>query len=72
MTVKISKGSLVWKNYGLLLTCLKNTKGNGKTERGVKMDDVFKDLCTIMKGERSVFHFLSDENIKNLSTFLNK
>jgi CRP/FNR family cyclic AMP-dependent transcriptional regulator len=38
-------------------------------EPGVKMDDVFKDLCTSMKGEKSVFHFLSDEDIKNLSTF---
>jgi hypothetical protein len=69
MTVKISKESLVWKNYRLLLSCLKNTKGNGKTERGIKMDDVFKNLYTIMKGEKSVFHFLSDEDIKNLSTF---
>lgn len=33
------------------------------------MNDVFKDLCTFMKGEKSVFNFLSDEDIKNLSTF---
>ena len=33
------------------------------------MNDVFKDLCTSMKGEKSVFNFLSDEDIKNLSAF---
>lgn len=34
------------------------------------MNDVLKDLRTSMKGEKSVFNFLSDEDIKNLSAFL--
>ena len=33
------------------------------------MNDVFKDLCTTMKGKKSVFNFVSEEDIKNLSTF---
>jgi CRP-like cAMP-binding protein len=33
------------------------------------MNDVFKDLFTSMKGEKSVFHFLCDEDLKNLSAF---
>lgn len=33
------------------------------------MNDVLKDLRTSMKGEKSVFNFLSDEDIKNLSAF---
>jgi len=33
------------------------------------MNDVFKDLCTSMKGEKSVFNFLSDGDLKNLSAF---
>jgi CRP/FNR family cyclic AMP-dependent transcriptional regulator len=33
------------------------------------MKDVFKDLCTSMKGEKSIFNFLSDEDLKNLSAF---
>ncbi len=33
------------------------------------MNDVFKDLCSSMKGKKSVFNFLSDEDLKNLSAF---
>lgn len=33
------------------------------------MNSVYKDLCIAMKGEKSVFNFLSDEDLKNLSTF---
>ncbi len=33
------------------------------------MNDVFKDLGISMKGEKSVFNFLSDKNLKNLSVF---
>ena len=33
------------------------------------MNDVLKDLRTSMKGEKSVFNFLSDEDIKNLPAF---
>jgi hypothetical protein len=29
-----SKNVIVWKNYGLLLSCLKNTGRNGKKESG--------------------------------------
>jgi len=36
---------------------------------GLIMNDVFKDLCTSMKGEKSVFNFLSDGDLKNLSAF---
>ena len=34
------------------------------------MNDVFKDLGISLKGEKSVFNFLSDEDLKKLSTFL--
>ncbi len=33
------------------------------------MNDVFKDLYTFMKGKKSVFKFLSDEDLKNLSVY---
>jgi CRP/FNR family cyclic AMP-dependent transcriptional regulator len=33
------------------------------------MNDVLKDLRTSMKGEKSIFNFLSDEDLKNLSAF---
>ncbi len=33
------------------------------------MNDVFKNLYNCMKGEKSIFHFLSDEDINNLSAF---
>ena len=33
------------------------------------MNDVFKDLGTSLKGEKSVFNFLSVEDLKNLSAF---
>jgi CRP/FNR family transcriptional regulator, cyclic AMP receptor protein len=33
------------------------------------MNEVFKDLCSSMKGEKSVFTFLNDEDLKNLSVF---
>jgi CRP/FNR family transcriptional regulator, cyclic AMP receptor protein len=33
------------------------------------MKEIFKDLGTTLKGERSEFHFLSDEDLKNLSAF---
>ena len=33
------------------------------------MNGVFKDLYTSMKGKKSVFNFLSDEDLKNLSAF---
>jgi CRP-like cAMP-binding protein len=33
------------------------------------MNSVYKDLGIAMKGEKSVFNFLSDEDLKNLSTF---
>src|SRR4030042_6135103 len=33
------------------------------------MNDALKDLRTSMKGEKSVFNFLSDDDIKNLSAF---
>jgi len=33
------------------------------------MKEVFKDLGISLKGEKSEFHFLSDEDLKNLSTF---
>ena len=33
------------------------------------MNDVFKDLCSSMKGKKSVFNFLSDEDLKDLSAF---
>ncbi|MBE0425598.1 MAG: hypothetical protein IBX72_03005 [Nitrospirae bacterium] len=33
------------------------------------MNDVFKDLGISLKGERSVFNFLSNEDLKNLSAF---
>ena len=36
---------------------------------GLIMNDVFKDLGISLKGEKSVFNFLSDEDLKNLSTF---
>jgi len=33
------------------------------------MNDVFKDLGISLKGAQSVFNFLSDEDLKNLSAF---
>jgi len=33
------------------------------------MKEVFKDLGISLKGEKSEFHFLSDEDLKNLSAF---
>jgi CRP-like cAMP-binding protein len=33
------------------------------------MIDILKDLGTSTKGEKSVFHLLSDEDLKNLSAF---
>ncbi len=33
------------------------------------MDDIFKDLYTCMKEEKSVFNFMSDEDLRNLSAF---
>jgi CRP-like cAMP-binding protein len=36
------------------------------------MNDVFKDLYTCMRGEKSVFNFMSDEDLKNLSAFFEK
>ena len=33
------------------------------------MKEVFKDLGITLKGEKSEFHFLSDEDLKNLSAF---
>jgi osmotically-inducible protein OsmY len=36
---------------------------------GLIMNDVFKDLYTSMKGKKSVFNFLSDEDFENLSAF---
>jgi|SRR3972149_3126631 len=33
------------------------------------MNNVLKNLHTSMKGEKSVFNFLSDEDLKNLSAF---
>jgi CRP/FNR family cyclic AMP-dependent transcriptional regulator len=36
---------------------------------GLIMNDVLKDLRTSMKGEKSIFNFLSDEDLKNLSAF---
>jgi CRP/FNR family cyclic AMP-dependent transcriptional regulator len=33
------------------------------------MDNVLNDLFTIMRGENNVFNFLTDEDLKNLSTF---
>jgi hypothetical protein len=60
---------IVWKNYGLLLSCLKNVRRNGKTESGFNMNGVFKDLYTSMKGKESLFNFLSDEDLKNLYDF---
>ena len=34
------------------------------------MNAVFNDLSISLKGEKSVFNFLSDEDLKNLSAFL--
>jgi CRP-like cAMP-binding protein len=48
---------------------LKNTGRNGKTESGFNMSGVYKDLYTSLKGKESVFNFLSDEDLTNLSTF---
>jgi cytochrome c553 len=36
---------------------------------GLIMNDVFKDLGISLKGEKSVFNFLSDKDLKNLSAF---
>jgi cytochrome c553 len=33
------------------------------------MNDVFKDLGISLKGEKSVFNFLSDEDLRNLAAF---
>jgi hypothetical protein len=41
-----------------------------KPESGFNMNDVFKDLYSSMKGKKSVFNFLSDEDFENLSAFL--
>jgi CRP/FNR family transcriptional regulator, cyclic AMP receptor protein len=40
-----------------------------KRRVGLIMNDVFKDLSISIKGEKSVFNFLSDEDLKNLSAF---
>ena len=37
---------------------------------GLIMNDVFKDFGISLKGEKSPFNFLSDEDLKNLSAFL--
>ena len=34
------------------------------------MSDVFKDPGISLKGEKSAFNFLRDEDLKNLSAFL--
>jgi CRP/FNR family cyclic AMP-dependent transcriptional regulator len=36
---------------------------------GLTMNDVFKDLYISMKGKKSAFNFLSDEDFENLSSF---
>ena len=36
---------------------------------GLITNDVFKDLGISLKEEKSVFNFLSDEDLKNLSAF---
>jgi len=41
----------------------------GRRNVGLIMNDLFKDLGIFLKGEKSVFNFLSDEDLKNLSTF---
>ena len=33
------------------------------------MDDIFKDLYACMQEEKSIFNFLSDEDLRNLSAF---
>jgi hypothetical protein len=60
---------IVWKNYGLLLSCLKNTIGNGKKQNGVNMNDIFKGLGNSTEGEKGIFNFMSGEDFKNLSAF---
>jgi CRP/FNR family cyclic AMP-dependent transcriptional regulator len=39
------------------------------TESGFNMNDVLKALYTCMKEEKSVFNFMSDEDLSNLSVF---
>jgi CRP/FNR family transcriptional regulator, cyclic AMP receptor protein len=41
----------------------------GRRSVGLMMNDVFKDLGISLKGEKSVFNLLSDEDLKNLSAF---
>ena len=36
---------------------------------GLIMSDVFKDLGAFMKGTKSVFNFLNDEDLRNLSAY---
>lgn len=36
---------------------------------GLIMNDIFKDLGTSLKGEKSLFKLLSDDDLKNLSSF---
>ena len=36
---------------------------------GLTMNDVFKDLYISMKGKKSAFNFLSDDDFENLSSF---
>jgi CRP/FNR family transcriptional regulator, cyclic AMP receptor protein len=39
------------------------------TVSGFNISDVFKDLGIYLKGRKSVFNFLTDEDLKNLSVF---
>ena len=41
----------------------------GRRNVGLIMNDVFNDLSISLKGEKSVFNFPSDEDLKNLSAF---
>jgi CRP/FNR family transcriptional regulator, cyclic AMP receptor protein len=40
-----------------------------RRSKGFIMKEIFKDLGITLKGEKSEFHFLSDEDLKNLSAF---